>query len=296
MARTKASTKEDDSGTVEILQLQAGTIEFCILGKTPLILNRMSAKVQKDLLYPSPKKNEAERAATMKHDPLAEYRATPYLNRDPKEPTLFHLPTGMFKQAMRTAALDIPGAFKSQIGRLVSMSTTQVNLYGKPTMRSDVVRLAGLNKTPDIRFRACLPEWACKFTLRYVQNRIKPPSLVNLLAFAGIACGVGDNRVEKGANDYGQFEIVGTDDPDWQRIVKTQARKVQELALESPEYYDIETEDLVSWFYEEVRRRRDMPAQLPKVARRAAVETMPPAATKAPRGRPRKNGSLEDRP
>jgi hypothetical protein len=257
MARTTTKQK-DESAEVEIMRLTTNTINFRVLGVTPLILNRMSEKAKRELLYPSRKKNQAEREVTLKHDPLAEYRASPY--RNPREPTLLHLPSGMFKRALGTAALDIPGAFKAQIGRLCSIVSTQVNLYGKPVLKADVVRTAGAAKTPDIRFRACLPEWCCTVQIRYV-DRLSPQSVINLMAASGVTVGVGDFRVEKGAADYGQFDLVSEDNADWLRIVKTQGRKVQELALQSPEYFDIESEDLVVWFYQEFDRRRKLPTK-----------------------------------
>jgi hypothetical protein len=267
MARTTTKDK-DESAEVNILRLTTHGITFRVLGTTPLILNRMSEKAKHELLYPSRKKNQAERETTLKHDPLEEYRTSPYRNRDGSEPALLHLPSGMFKRAMTTAALDIPGAYKSQIGRLCSITSTQINLFGKPVLKSDVVRTAGMAKTPDIRFRACLPEWACEVAIRYVIPLISPASVVNLMAAAGVTVGIGDNRVEKGANDFGQFDLVGDDDETWNRIVETQGRDVQLLGLQSPEYYDIESEDLVTWFYEEFDRRRKMPSE-PTVSKRA---------------------------
>jgi hypothetical protein len=258
MARTTTKTK-DESAEVEIMRLNTHTINFRVLGVTPLILNRMSEKAKRELLYPSRKKNAAERETSLKHEPLEEYRASPYRNRDPKEPTLLHLPSGMFKRALGTASLDIPGAFKSQIGRLCSIVSTQVNLFGKPVLKADVVRTAGMAKTPDIRFRACLPEWCCTVQVRYV-DRLSPQSVVNLFAASGITVGIGDNRVEKGAGDFGQFDLVSENDEDWNRVA-TQGRDVQLLGLESPEFYDLESEDLVSWFYAELDRRRKLPTK-----------------------------------
>jgi hypothetical protein len=67
--------------------------------------------------------------------------------------------------------------------------------------------------------------------------------------------GVGDWRQEKGSGNFGCFKLVGADDPDFVRITKKMGRKAQAEALANPEYYDAETEELLSWFDAETKRR-----------------------------------------
>jgi hypothetical protein len=263
--------KPSDSGHIEISRLVTQEITFNVVGDTPLICNRQSEKAKRQLLLPPLPQNKAQRTQTLKHNPLEEFRASPYLNRnDPAAPTWLHLPTGMFKKCISTAALDTPGSSKAQIGRLVSVKSATPGILGRrvmaiyvwgiPHMRADMVRQAGISKTPDVRFRACLPEWATTVTYTFVPSIISPQSIYNLLDAAGIICGIGDYRVEKGAGDYGQFHIVGEDDEDWHRIVKSGGRDVQVAAMEKPPFYDDDTRELVEWFDEEIERRRRTPA------------------------------------
>lgn len=244
---------------VEVVPIEIQEITFRLLGVTPLICNRQSEKAKHSLLLPEPRKNKAQREQTLKHVPLDEFRASPYRNRDPSAPTLLHMPGGMFKKCLAQAAIDIPGASKAQVGRLVSLVSTQINLYGVPHLRADMVRQAGMTRTPDVRFRACLPEWAVEVTYSYVSSVITPNSIANLLAAAGMIVGVGDYRVEKGAGDFGKFRIVEESDDDWQRVVAEGGREVQEAAMLYPIFYDDEARELCEWFDDELERRRKVP-------------------------------------
>ena len=103
---------------VDVLKVNHSTLDFCILGSTPIILNRMSEKVLRELLMPKGKKTASEKASTMKHNPPEEFRASPYTNKDETADTYIQHLSSAFKGAIKAAALDLPGATKAQIGRL----------------------------------------------------------------------------------------------------------------------------------------------------------------------------------
>lgn len=248
------ATLKPDNTEVFISKVEQSQLTFYILGLSPLICNRMSEKTMRELLLPSPRKTAATKATTLKHDPLTEYRDSPYRNLSPKAPTRLQLLASMFKKAMMTAALDIPGAKKSQIGRLLYVVGDRIDLYGCPELFMSVTRSADMNRTPDIRSRAILREWACKITVSFTVPIIKDVSVVNLLAAAGTQAGVGDYRVEKGAGSYGTFEPVSADNKDWRRIAQI-GRVEQDKALQTPEFYDDETASLYTWFEAEIPKR-----------------------------------------
>lgn len=250
-----ATKKSADSGEIQIIEINTGTITVAVVGTTPLILNRMAEKAKHELLLPKGKKTAAEKASSLKHDPLAEFRASPVRLRDDNASTLLALPSTAFKGAMRTAALDLPGAKKSQIGRLTYIPGEFVGIYGVPEVFSTIVRSADMNRTPDVRTRCIVPKWAAVLSITFVRPIMREQAIANLLAAAGITVGVGDFRPEKGAGNYGQFEVVGADDPRLLEIMAVGGRAAQLEAMDNPEAYDEDTEELLSWFDVEVRRR-----------------------------------------
>ena len=250
-----AIKKTDNATDITVMEVRKGRLDFQIRGTTPLILNTMSEKVRNQLLLPPPKKNAADKASTLKHDPLTEFRASAYTISDNDAPTYIGFMASAFKAALKSAALDLPGASKSQIGRLTYVEGDLVSIYGVPKLLMSVVRSADMNRTPDIRTRAILSEWACSVSITFVMPLLREQAVVNLLAAAGITQGIGDWRPQKGSGSYGQFALVGIGDADFDRIVATGGRDAQMAAMAEPECYDDETEKLLAWFDVESKRR-----------------------------------------
>jgi len=252
MARNE---KKDASASLDILKIQRGEFTVAIIGRTPLIMNRLSEKAKQQLLFPSPPKTKADKQANLKHDPLAEFRASAHRITDESAPTLLAIPTTALKGAMRTAALEMPGTTKAQIGRLTYIDGALIPVYGVPQVLCSVTRMADAAKTPDVRTRVIVPEWALVATVTYVEPQLKGPAVANLLAAAGVMMGVGDWRPEKGSGSYGQFDICDPNDPEFVRITKEGGRAAQVAAMEEPTAYDAETSELLAWFNVELRRR-----------------------------------------
>lgn len=250
MATTSAKT-----GEVQILEVERGSMEFCVLGTSPLIMNRMSQKVWFELLAPKGKKTTADKAASAKHDPIREFRDAPYRMPNDDAPALLALMVTAFKRAMSTAAMDLPGATKAKIGRLIYMPGEVQPVFGIPRVFMAVTRSSDINRTPDVRTRAILPEWACRLNVTFTRPLLKEQAIANLLAAAGISSGVGDWRQEKGSGSYGSFRLCSFDDPDFIRITSTQGRAAQQDALDNPEAYNDETAEMLSWFTVEMKRR-----------------------------------------
>ncbi|MGA8762297.1 MAG: hypothetical protein WB562_05350, partial [Candidatus Sulfotelmatobacter sp.] len=251
-----------------------GRIEAFVVGEGDppgIIHNRMSEKVWRELVYPSRKKTSVDKERTMKHDPWAEFRASPYRLSDPKAPTVIGIKASAFKGAMRSAALDLPGTKKAQIGRLVWVEGDYLPVYGVPQISAMPVRNSDMNHTPDIRFRAIQPEWACRFTVKFVEPIIRAQTVIRLLAAAGLYIGVGDGRNEKGAMHFGGWRMVEPTDAEFARIVKNGGRAPQLAAMDHPEPYDEETADILSWFDEEVERRQVRGQAAPTAPQPASV-------------------------
>lgn len=249
------SKKQDGPATIEVLRVQQQIVKFHLIGVSPFVCNAMSAKTRQGLLLPSKKKNKTEKETTLKHEPLPEYRRSAYQSRDEKAPTRILMPSAAFKQSMASAALELPGTNKSQIGRLVWVQDDYVSIYGVPQMWTAMVRSADMKRTPDIRTRAILPRWAASIEVAFVTPQLNAGAVANLLAAGGVFIGVGDGRPQKGALAYGRFELVEPTDRRYLEIVKAGGREAQDQAFADPTYYDNETAELMEWYDAEVKRR-----------------------------------------
>lgn len=241
-----------DAVEISVLEIATGQVTFAIVGTSPLIFNRMAAKAQRELLLPRGRKTAADKAGNLKHQPLDEYRDSVHRNDDDTAPTRLMLPAPAFKGAMMTAALDLPGTRKTEIGRLTWLEGYRVPLWGVPQLMMSVVKMADIAHTPDVRTRAIVAEWATTVTVRFVKPKLREQAIANLLAAGGVTCGVGDFRQEKGKGSFGQFRVAELTDPDFLRIVAAGGREAQDAALAEPACYDSESEELLSWFSAEV--------------------------------------------
>lgn len=242
---------------IGILEVSKGYIDLCVIGTTGYICNRLSEKAKHQLLMPGRKKNMMERATTLKHDPVEEFRSSPYkFNDDNTKPTLLCLPSASFKKAMMTAALDLPDTKKAVIGRLTWVEGLYTPIYGVPEILTSVVRSADMNRTPDIRSRAIVREWACRLNVSFVKPLIQVEAIFRLMNAAGMFIGVGDWRNEKASGTFGSFMLTHDDDPEFQRIISAGGRAAQIEAMQTPVAYDEETASLLSWYNEERERRQ----------------------------------------
>lgn len=276
------STASPAGTAITLLELDVGVMTCYIRGTSPLIFNRMAEKAKRELLLPKGRKTAADKAQNLKHNPPQEFRDSVYRWTDNDHPTRLKFPSPAFKGILGTAALEVPGAKKTQIGRLTWVEGTHVNIYGIPKLFMSVVRSADMNRTPDIRTRALLESWCAEVTLSYVQPTLNHKTIATLLAAGGLVSGMGDYRQEKGSGNYGQFRIVSQDDPEFALITKIGGREAQDAALEACEPVDDESAELLAWYYEEVvNRGREKKVE-------ATTEPMNGQGAKRARGRPRK--------
>lgn len=247
--------KKAESGTLHIDPLKQGRVTLRLIGSTPMFFNAMSAKAKRSLLLGGGKKTAAEKRE-LKHNPEEEFFDSTY--RQATGPTLLCFPGSGPKAAMQTAALRTPGVAKTEVKQLVFMPQLRINIWGKPLLKMDVVRSADMNRTPDIRTRAYLPQWCTEVEVAFTTPQLSVHSIVSLMANAGKVCGLGDFRIEKGGS-YGGFVVTGSEDmgdfqSDWDEITQ-QGRVIQQAALDNPEYADEETAELMAILEEERERR-----------------------------------------
>ena len=238
--------------TIEVEPLRVGSVTVWLKGRTPLICNRMAGKAMRELLCPHGRKSKAEREQSLKHDPLSEFRNSMSM-RAGRGPTRLIFPAPAVKGAMATAALETKGTNKTQIGRLVWVRDYSCDLYGTPQLHMGVVRSADMNKTPDVRTRAILPEWCMPATVQFVKPQMSEKAIMQLLANGGIIIGIGDFRQEKGKGNFGQFDVVT--EADCKAIIAAGGMKAQDAAIKNPVCFDAQTEELLGWFQSEVKNR-----------------------------------------
>ena len=229
--------------------IKQGTIKLRLIGQTPMYFNSMSSKAKRDLLVGAGRKTAAEKKE-IKHNPEQEFIDS--MHTQMKGDTLLCFPAAGVKGAMATAALETAGVNKTSVNRLIFLPQTNINIWGKPYLKIDVVR------SPDMRTRAYLPNWCAEVEIRFATPNFSAMSISSLVQNAGQLVGLGDFRQEKGRGSFGTFTIAGEDLGDhkdfWDEMME-EGRAVQELARDNPECADEETAELMQFLQEERLRR-----------------------------------------
>jgi len=234
--------------TVPVLKEEKITV--VLIGNTGLYLQRMGIKAKQQLLLGGQRKSSSDKL-TIKHHPELEFVDSMHLRQGEFAGTQILFPAGAIKSAMATAALVVDGVTKTDVQRLIRIGQAFVPIYGIPSLRMDVCRTAGIGNTPDVRTRAFLEEWATEVTISYFRPAMSAKSVMALLNNAGIMCGIGDFRQEKGKGCYGTW-VVEKDGavPEHLLDVDAQAEAIKEC---SP--YDDETKRLLDAYHQEVANR-----------------------------------------
>lgn len=256
--------------TVELPEIRVDHRKFCILGRSPFLFHRKSQKAWMTLLMGGgTAKKPSDRKNILKHRPMPEFRGSVYKTRDPHNATLLQFPCSAFRQAAQTAALDVKGVAKAEVGRWIVVEggprddrgyidpepQNMVNMYGVPQITLDMVKNLGRNRAPDVRCKAILPQWCCEIYVYWPVPNLQQMSVINLLRNGGRLAGVGDGRQEKGKLSLGLFTVVDETDPLFRRIKREGGRKAQEKAMENPVPHTDETEALLAWYQRELERR-----------------------------------------
>lgn len=248
--------KKTTTNTIEVHSVKQGKITLRMIGQTPLYFNSMSSKAMRDLLIGGGRKTAAEKKE-IKHNPEQEFRESVYTKSTGD--TYLCFPAPGVKGAMATAALETVGINKTNVNRGIFMPEDKIQIWGKPYLKMDIVRSADMNKTPDVRTRAFLPNWCAEVDIRFVTPTFSYHAITSLLNNAGQMVGIGDFRQEKGRGSYGTFMVASSEDMgDLQSVwddITQEAREVQELAMEHPECADEQTAELMQFLQEERLRR-----------------------------------------
>ena len=254
--KAKAAAKNSTTEELQIRTIREGRVTFLLKGETPLVYNAMSMKVRQLLLCPPKKETKTQQNSRLKHDPIQEYRDSVYRHIGDEHATRLMFPSTAFKAALMRVASDAgQKGDKGKVGRTVYVEGDSVDVYGIPKLWMSIVRCAGQARTPDVRTRAIIPNWCAKVTVRFQEPFLNVTNIVDLFASAGRLCGIGDFRQEKGAGNYGRWDLVEANDLDFNRLAEYGGRDAQDDALANPELYDHETVQLMEWFQAEAATR-----------------------------------------
>ena len=217
---TKKEKEAIVSTTLEIPAPKVVNTVIRVKGDTPLITHQWSEKAKKEM-----RDKQMGKATTKKSPkvPFEDFMDTIYwLDGEPEEktPEAFNkalnegarvgFPATAFKQSA------IMGAYRSGVDVKTTVARAAITIpvefveihHNGISMREDMVRVGGMSKTADIRYRAQFNNWWADIPVSYNASVMSLEQVLNLFQYGGIACGVGEWRNEKDGV-FGAYHVEG---------------------------------------------------------------------------------------
>ena len=212
------ATKKTESVAIEIPQLKMETAVIHVKGDTPLIVHKWSEKAKKEIRDKQMKKATTKKEAK---DPVADFIDTLYwLDGEPEENTMegfekalangarFGFPATGFKQCAIMGAYRLGADIRTTVAKAAIIIPCEfIEIKGKAvTMREDMVKVGGISKVADIRYRAQIEDWEADIPVKFCSSVMSLEQVVNLFNMGGFACGVGEWRNERNGI-FGAFHV-----------------------------------------------------------------------------------------
>ena len=203
--------------TFSVPEIKITVGKLHLIGTAPLIVHAFPEKARKEMLDRQMKVAKGGRDA---RDPLAEFEAAQYILPDGRH----GFPAIGFKAAAVTACTSLADVTKVAARQAFRVSGQQMNADGvidnsfvrvalvplvakPPLIREDVVRLSGIGRTPEMRYRPEYPDWGVELDIHLNSQVISFGQLASMFQAAGHGVGIGDYRPERDG-DCGTFDVV----------------------------------------------------------------------------------------
>lgn len=220
------------TSTVTINAPEFEVVEFKIVGDTPLIVHAWDEKAKRMML-----EKQMGKAAKTKHEikvPTNDFINSLYwLTEKPKNGiddadaqanfdaaiaagAKFGFSIGGIKQSFITGAArggldvrmtELRGAFFLE-GNTEASNFDFAEIVGPaPVMREDMVKVGGMSKTADIRYRGEFREWEIPLKMRINKNgKYSIEQILNCVTMGGFVTGIGEWRPERDGQ-FGMYSL-----------------------------------------------------------------------------------------
>lgn len=228
-----AAKKTDNQVAISIEPLKLQKARITLVGDTPLIVHAWSEKAKKEMLSAQQKKKVAKSAMAVR-DPFSEFcNAAYWISHEPEEKTpetfekaiadgaKFGFPVIAVKLAA-LAACYRAGKIPNQMSMKCSFYLNAVNgatngssgvelaviqTDKPPVFREDMVKIGGINKTSDLRYRPAFVDWKMDLIVTLIDNgTFTMESVINAINLGGAMGGIGEWRMERDG-DFGRYHV-----------------------------------------------------------------------------------------
>lgn len=223
------ATKET---TINIRPISIETVDITIVGTTPLIVHAWAHKAKQEMLD-----KQRGKKVTAKHSikiPVNDFMGSLYwLTEQPQSGTSdedaeekwfdavesgarFGFPcngikasiiSGAYRAGLDVKQTELRGTFFLE-GATDASTIDLAEIVGStPTIREDMVKVGGMSKTADIRYRAEFTDWEIPLRFKYITDgKYTLEQLLNMVNYGGFVCGIGEWRPERDGQ-FGMYQL-----------------------------------------------------------------------------------------
>ena len=224
------ATKKTDSINIHPINIQ--TVEFTIVGTSPLIVHAWSHKAKQEMLD-----KQRGKKVTSKHsikipandfiESLYWLTGQPQLGETDEEAEAnyeqaiaggarFGFPcnaikasiiSGAYRAGLDVKQTELRGTFFIEGATEYSTIDLAEIVGPAPSIREDMVKVGGMSKVADIRYRGEFAEWRIPLRMRYnADGKYSLEQILNMVNFGGFVCGVGEWRPERDGQ-FGMYRL-----------------------------------------------------------------------------------------
>lgn len=196
---------------IQIDKVAVETLLVPLTGTAPLIVHNFSDKSKRMML----EAQQGKKAVKQPRDPQSEYDAAFYRIAREDDVDGYGFPVTAFKAATvgagrfygKSVKMTELRQFIFMRGVLTKADPQQLfEITGEPHMREDIVRLGGMGRSADLRYRPEFTQWSTVLTVTYVTSSLAKSSVLSLIDAGGLGIGVGEWRPEK-RGEFGTYQI-----------------------------------------------------------------------------------------
>lgn len=188
---------------IRIKPIDFARVQVTVIGDSKIVSHRIGESAIDKL-----EDSTREKKLKVKRQPRniqKEYDEATYFMPDGKT---IACPSMWFKQSMVNACSFIEGINKTLARAAFFIEGDLIPVNGERVMRTDVVRLGGIGKTAQTRYRPEIFPWSVTLPIKYRPDLIDVSDLCNLLNHAGFSVGVGEDRPQKRGGQWGLFHVA----------------------------------------------------------------------------------------
>ena len=226
-----AATKK--SNVIDVRPINIKTVDVVIVGMTPLLVHAWSHKAKQEILDKQRgKKTGAKHSIKI---PMNDYIESLYwLTEQPElgetdeeaeqnyrdaieKGARFGFPcngikasiiTGAYRAGLDVKQTELRGTFFLE-GATDASTIDIAEIVGpEPIIREDMVKVGGMSKSADIRYRAEFQQWQIPLRLKYnAEGKYSLEQILNCINFGGFVTGIGEWRPERDGQ-MGMYQLL----------------------------------------------------------------------------------------